>query len=363
MNHTPQRVLLTGADGYIGSVMGPWLVGQGHEVVGIDSCWFESCNLLPDRVAYVRRRMDIRDITCDDLEGFDAVIHLAALCNDPLGQLNPALTMDINHKASVRLAALARSAGVKRFLYSSSCSMYGAAGDAVLNEDARLSPLTAYALSKVRAEEDIGKLSTAEFSPVFMRNATAYGASPRLRADVVLNNLTCWAFATGKVKIMSDGSPWRPIVHIEDISRAFAAALDAPVVDIHNQAFNIGVDGENYQVKDLAEIVRQEVPGCVVEYAGDSKADPRNYRVDFGKVRSLLPEFRPKWNARLGVSELRVALESNPFTKECFLNGTFTRLTRLSHLLDSGQLDASLRRTREGHHAGRVYLAGMPREG
>lgn len=363
MNHRPQRVMLTGSDGYIGSVMGPWLVRQGHEVVGIDSCWFESCDLFPDRLTYPRRRMDIRDITGDDLKNFDAVIHLAALCNDPLGQLNPALTLDINHKASVRLAALARSAGVKRFLYSSSCSMYGAAGDAVLDEEARLSPLTAYALSKVRAEEDIAKLATAEFSPVFMRNATAYGASPRLRADVVLNNLTCWAFATGKVKIMSDGSPWRPIVHIEDISRAFAAALDAPAVDIHNQALNIGVDGENYQVKDLAEIVRQEIPGCVVEYAGESKADPRNYRVDFSKVSRLLPEFRPKWNARLGVRELRAALESNPIAAECFLEGTFTRLTRLSHLLDSDRLDVSLRWRREDRDSERAGASEVSREG
>lgn len=362
MSHRPLKVMLTGSHGYIGAVMGPWLARQGHQIIGVDSCWFESCDLVADAVRYPTVRMDIRDITRDDLKDFDAVIHLAALCNDPLGQLNPALTMDINHKASVRLAALARNAGVKRFLYSSSCSMYGAAGQAILDESAPLSPLTAYASSKVKAEEDIALLASADFSPVFMRNATAYGVSPRLRADVVLNNLTCWAFATGKIKIMSDGTPWRPIVHIEDIARAFASALVAPTGNIHNQAFNIGINTENYQVRDLAEIVRQEMPECVIEYAGDSKSDPRNYRVDFTKVSGHLPEFRPKWTARQGIRELLGALKSNPTAREGFLQGTFTRLTRLRKLLDCGQLDAELRCNGEDPESTRSHISRLTRQ-
>lgn len=337
------RVLLTGSDGYIGSVMGPFLAAQGHQIVGLDTGFFENCDLSKDSPVFPVVRKDIRGIERADLEVFDAVVHLAALCNDPLGQINPELTMEINHAASVRLARLAREAGVKRFLYSSSCSMYGAAGDAVLTEEAELRPVTAYALSKVRSEVDISRLATSNFSPVFMRNATAYGASPRLRADVVLNNLTCWAFASGKIKIMSDGSPWRPIVHIEDISRAFAAALTAPVENIHNQALNIGVNGENYQVRDLAGIVQQEMPECVVEYAGQGGPDPRNYRVDFSKATRLLPDLHPEWNARRGVRELLDALKVSAGSREGFLNGKFTRLVRLRHLMESARLDSSLR--------------------
>ena len=337
------RVLLTGHDGYIGSVMGPFLARQSHQVVGLDTGFFEGCDLSEDSPDFPLIRKDIRDIAAADLAGFDAVIHLAALCNDPLGQLNPDLTMEINHAASVRLASLARDAGVGRFLYSSSCSMYGASGDAVLAEEADLSPLTAYAVSKVRSEADISHLATTSFSPVFLRNATAYGASPRLRADVVLNNLTCWAFASGKIKIMSDGTPWRPIVHIEDISRAFAAALTAPVENIHNQAINIGVNGENYRVRDIAEIVRQEMPDCVVEYAGQGGPDPRNYRVDFSKAMKLLPDFHPQWDARRGVRELLDALKARAGSRDDFLDGRFTRLVRLRHLIESARLDASLR--------------------
>ena len=259
------RVLVTGHNGYIGSVMVPVLQEAGHDVVGLDTFYFEDCTLKADEAPVPALRRDIRDVQPRDLEGFEALVHLAALCNDPLGDLHPEWTRDINHLASVHLARVARDAGVRRYLYASSCSMYGASGgDASLTEEAPLRPITAYAVSKVRTEEDVSKLADATFSPVFMRNATAYGTSPRLRADVVLNNLVCWAHTTGRIRLLSDGSSWRPIVHVQDISRAFAAALTAPREVIHNQAFNVGGSAENYQVRDLAEIVRTVVPGCSV---------------------------------------------------------------------------------------------------
>src|SRR5581483_8516476 len=246
---------------------------------------------------------DVRDVTADDLEGFDAVIHLAGLSNDPLGNLNPALTFEINHAASVRLARLAKAAGVPRFLFSSSCSNYGAAGDTLLTEDAALQPLTPYADSKVRVERDVARLADDDFSPVFLRNATAYGVSPRLRFDLVLNNLVAWAFTTGRVLIKSDGTPWRPIVHIEDIGRAFLAVLEAPRERTHNQAFNVGRTDENYRIRDLADIVKGVVPGSVIDYAKDGGPDPRCYRVDFGKITRVLPGFTPQWTARRGAQE------------------------------------------------------------
>lgn len=337
------RVLVTGHNGYIGSVMVPVLRGRGHRVVGLDSCLFEDCSIGEDTQGTVSLRMDVRDVTEADLHGFGAVVHLAALCNDPLGDLNPAWTYDINHRASVRLAKLARAAGVTRFLYSSSCSMYGAAADDLAAEDALLNPLTPYAISKARAEEDIAGLADASFSPVFLRNATAYGFSPRLRADLVLNNLTCWAYTTGKVRILSDGTPWRPIVHVEDVANAFVAALEAPREAIHNEAFNVGVAGENYQVRDLAEIVHEIVPGCTVEYARLTEPDQRNYRVDFSKLSRVLPEFQPRWNARRGVQQLYSAFRRIGLTSEEFEGRQFVRLRHLRHLLESGSLDETLR--------------------
>lgn len=337
------RVLITGHDGYIGAVMVPVMQAAGHEVVGLDTGFFEDCGTGVDYNGFDAARKDIRDVTPADLQGVEAVIHLAALCNDPLGNMNADWTHDINHRASVQLAQMSREAGVRRFLYASSCSMYGAAGEGMINEEAPLHPLTPYAVSKVRAEEDISALATDDFSPVFMRNATAYGMSPRLRADVVLNNLICWAYTTGKVRIMSDGTPWRPIVHIEDISNAFAAALLAPQEAIHNQAFNVGANEENYQVRDLAEIVRETVPGCVVEYAEDGGPDPRSYRVDFTKLNVMLPGFKPKWNARLGAQELYDAVRAAELTAEEFQNRKFTRLVQFKYLLDSGRLDETLR--------------------
>lgn len=342
------RVLVTGHNGYIGSVMVPVLQVAGHLVDGLDTFFFEDCSL--DVVAngghVPALRKDIRDVEASDLEGFDAIAHLAALCNDPLGDLHPEWTHDINHKASVHLARMAKEAGVQRFLYASSCSMYGAAGsDDILTEEAPLRPLTAYAISKVRTEEDVAKLADASFSPVFMRNATAYGVSPRLRADVVLNNLVCWAHTTGRVRIMSDGTPWRPIVHVQDISRSFAAVLAAPRASIHNQAFNVGANGENYQVRELAEIVRAIVPGCAVEYAAGAGPDPRSYRVDFGKLTRTFPDLKPQWNASFGAKDLYAALQECNITAADFPGRKYIRLSQVRHLLDGGLLDSTLRWT------------------
>jgi nucleoside-diphosphate-sugar epimerase len=324
--------------------MVPVLRTAGHDVVGLDTFFFEDCSLRDDEGRVPAIRKDIRDIQASDLQAFDAVIHLAALCNDPLGDLHPEWTRDINYLASVQLARLARDAGVQRFLYASSCSMYGAAGgDDVLTEDAPLRPLTAYAVSKVRTEEDVSKLADTAFSPVFMRNATAYGASPRLRADVVLNNLVCWAHTTGRIRLMSDGSAWRPIVHVEDIARAFAAALVAPREAIHNQAFNVGASGENYQVRELAEIVRSTVPGCSVEYAKEAGADPRSYRVDFSRLTRTFPELNPLWNASAGAKDLYAALQEAAVTLSDFQGRRYIRLAQIKHLMGLGLLDPTLR--------------------
>jgi nucleoside-diphosphate-sugar epimerase len=340
------RVLVTGHEGYIGAVMVPVLRDAGHEVVGLDTGFFGGCTFgdEPGTVSAIRK--DIRDVTSEDVRGFDAIVHLAALCNDPLGDLNPTWTYEINHEASVRLGVVARDAGVPRFLYSSSCSLYGAASqDDILSEDAPLAPLTAYAISKARTEEDLAKLADADFSPTFMRNATAYGVSPILRMDLVLNNLVGWAFTEGKVRILSDGTPWRPVVHVEDIARAFAAALAVPRALVHGQAFNVGAPDENYQVRDLAEIVRATVPGSEVEYANQGGPDQRTYRVDFGKLRRTLPNFEPRWNARSGAREIFEAFRRVAFTRDDFVGRRYVRLAHLRHLLETRRLDDTLRWT------------------
>jgi len=337
------RILVTGHKGYIGTVMVPMLLGAGHDVVGLDSDLFQECTFSPGIHDVPELRLDLRDVQRTHLDGFDAVIHLAALSNDPLSDLNPAITYAINHAASVRLARLAKEAGVPRFIYSSSCSSYGTAGDSFVDETAELRPITAYAISKVRVEQDVMALANDAFSPTFLRNATAYGVSPRLRFDLVLNNLVAWAFAKGRVHIKSDGTPWRPIVHIEDISRAFMAVLAAPREVVHNQALNVGQTEENYRVRQLAEIVQDVVPGSSIEYATDGGPDPRCYRVDFGKIFRLLPEFKPQWNARGGAEELYAAYKSMGLVLEDCEGPRFKRIDHLKRLLATGRVDEVLR--------------------
>lgn len=339
------RVLVTGHKGYIGTVLVPLLLEKGYEVVGLDSDLFESCTFGDGIVEIPEIRKDVRDVELKDVEGFDAVLHLAGLSNDPLGDLNPNLTFDINHKASVRLAELSKQAGVKRFVFSSSCSNYGAAGELPVTEESALNPVTPYGESKVFVERDVAPLGDDNFSPTFLRNATAYGVSPRLRFDLVLNNLVAHAFTTGKVFIKSDGTPWRPIVHIGDISRAFIAVLEAPREAIHNEVFNVGRNEDNYRVSEIAEIVRDTVPGSAIEYAPGGEPDKRTYRVDCSKIFRALPNFQPVWDARKGAQELYETYKRIGVTLDEFEGERYRRITHIRKLLASGQLDSSLRWT------------------
>lgn len=323
----------------------PLLRKAGHELTGLDSNLFERCTFGEGIEAIPSLRKDVRDVTRTDLEGFDAVLHLAGLSNDPLGDLDPELTYEINHLASVRLAELAKEAGVPRFIFSSSCSNYGAGGDDLLDENSAFNPVTPYGISKVRVEQDVSKLADSSFSPTFLRNATAYGVSPRLRFDLVLNNLVAWAYATGKVFIKSDGTPWRPIVHIEDISRAFLAVLEAPLELVHNEAFNVGRSEDNYRIRELAEIVRETVPGTEIEYASDAGPDKRCYRVNCSKIQRVLPSFQPAWNARLGAQELYDTYRRIGLRVEDFEGVKYKRIAHIRHLITEGTLDAKLRWT------------------
>jgi nucleoside-diphosphate-sugar epimerase len=338
------KILLTGHHGYIGSVTGPLLRAAGHDVTGLDTFFYEGCDLRDEPDGVPALRLDLRDADPGALAGHDAVVHLAALSNDPLGDLSPELTKAINFEATVRLARAAKEAGVGRFVFSSSCSMYGASDqERPVDESAPLKPLTAYAESKVLSEEALADLADDDFSPVFMRNATAYGASPRLRVDLVLNNLVGWAFTTGKVKIMSDGTPWRPLIHIEDISRATLAVLEAPRGAVHGEAFNVGRNEENYQVRELAEIVHETVGDCEIEYAGSGDPDPRSYRVDFTRFAETFPDAGLRWTARDGAREVLDAYREVGLTLEDFEGDRYVRLKHLRLLLDRGELDPDLR--------------------
>jgi nucleoside-diphosphate-sugar epimerase len=337
------RVLVTGHNGYIGSVMVPFLQAAGHEVVGLDTYLYEQCTFGDEVSDIPSIRMDLRDIDPSGLVGFDAVIHLAALCNDPLGNMNPGSTYDINHHASVKLAAAAKAAAVPRYLFASSCSLYGLAGDDMLTEEAPFNPITPYGESKILAERDIRPLADSNFSPVYFRNATAYGVSPRLRCDIVVNNLVGFAYTQGDVLIQSDGTPWRPLVHIEDISRAFLAGLEAPRDAIHNQAFNVGRNEDNLRVSEIADLVKAVVPACKVRYAEGGGPDPRSYRVDCSKIMKALPGFRPQWTVARGVEELYDAYREAALTAEQFQGNRYLRLKHIRKLQDEGRLNDELR--------------------
>ena len=337
------KVLVTGTGGYIGSILGPYLIKQGYEVKGLDTGFYRSGWLFNNGEtiypSYINK--DLRDIELRDLEGYDAVVHLAELSNDPLGKLNPEITYKINHKGSVRIAELCKKAGIQRFVYASSCSVYGIGTEDYKTEDSELKPQTAYAECKTRVEEDVSKLADDNFSPTFLRNATAYGASPRMRFDIVLNNLAGLAWTTGVIEMISDGMPWRPLVHIKDISKAFCCVLEAPKDAIHNEIFNVGDTEQNFRVKEIAEIVGDAFPGCKITF-GDSGGDNRSYRVSFDKINNRLPGFSCDYTAQRGAQELYKIFNKIDLDAETFNSRPYTRIKQLKYLLKSNQLNEDL---------------------
>lgn len=337
------KILVTGHDGYIGSIMVPMLLAQGYEVIGIDTKLFENCIFGNYQPSIFEIRKDIRDIKKSDLEGYKAIIHLAALSNDPLGDLRPEATYEINYEASLNLAEQGKKAGIKRFVFSSTCSVYGTSEGKVLNEESEINPLTPYADSKAISENEISKLADSAFSPTFLRSATAYGISPKLRSDLVLNNLVGWAYTTGIVLLKSDGMAWRPIVHVEDISRAFISVLKSPRELVYNQIFNVGKTEENYQIKTLAEIVKKTVPGSKVELAKGAGPDKRSYKVDFTKINSILSDFKPIWTAKKGAEQLYKAYKNIIMRSNDLEGPKYRRLKQLQNLIEHGCVDMNLR--------------------
>jgi nucleoside-diphosphate-sugar epimerase len=337
------KVLVTGHLGYIGCVLTPMLIEHGHEVRGLDSDIYRNCTFMGSVPAVPSICKDVRDVTEDDLHGVEAVIHLAGLSNDPLGDYRPSLTEDINFKGSVRMAEMAKRAGVERFIFASSCSNYGAAGDDFLTETANFNPVTPYGESKVKVEQAVKPLASASFSPTFLRASTAYGTSPRLRFDLVVNNLTAWAFTTGRVYIKSDGSPWRPLVHVEDIARAYLSTLEAPREIVHGRAFNVGQTSENYRIREVAELVEKIVPNCEIEFAADGGPDKRCYRVDCNEISRTIHTFKPQWTVERGIRQLYETYREVGLDLADFEGARFQRIAHVKHLLAKSQIDDDLR--------------------
>lgn len=337
------RVLVTGHKGYIGTALVPMLLDNGHDVLGLDTDLYRACTYTGSMVDVPSLVVDVREIEPQHVQGCDAVIHLAALSNDPLGSLNPRITREINEQASVRLARLSRDAGSRRFLFASSCSVYGAAGSDFVAEQSPFRPVTPYGESKANVEKKVRQLASAIFSPTFLRASTAYGVSPRIRFDLVLNNLTAWAVTTRKIVLKSDGTPWRPLVHVEDIARAYLAILESPRQHVHNRSFNVGTTAENYQIRDLADIVKNVVPNCQIEYADNAGPDTRCYRVDCNEIARTIPGFKPQWTARRGAIQLFDTLTRVGLSSETFEGSQFSRIAHIRHLMAVGDLDENLR--------------------